>query len=149
MRFWDSSAILPLLVPETRTPALEALVRDDPAMVTWWATPVECRSALARLERDRRLDRRGCDDAERVLDAAARQWIEVPPTAAVREQACRMLRVHPLRAAEAMQLAAALVAAEFEPRSLPFITLDARLSEAAAREGFTTETAGPPGPGDS
>lgn len=136
MRFWDSSAILPLLVPERRTTALEALVRDDPAMVTWWSTPVECRSALARLERDGRLNRRSTGQAERVLDAGTRQWIEIPPTAAVREQAFRMLRVHPLRAADALQLAAALVASEFEPRSLPFVTLDNRLAEAAAREGF-------------
>jgi predicted nucleic acid-binding protein len=138
MKFWDSSAILPLLVPERRTASLEALVRDDLAMVAWWATPVECRSALARLERDGRLNRRGSDEAERVLDAAARQWIEIPPTATVREQAFRMLRVHPLRAADALQLAAALVAAEFEPRSLPFVTLDGRLAEAALREGFDT-----------
>jgi predicted nucleic acid-binding protein len=136
MRYWDSSAILPLLVPERRTAALEAILRDDPAMVTWWSTPVECRSALARLERDGRLSRRGTGQAERVLDAGARQWVEVPPTQAVREQAYRMLRVHPLRAADALQLAAALVASEFEPRTLPFVTLDARLAEAAGREGF-------------
>jgi predicted nucleic acid-binding protein len=71
-----------------------------------------------------------------MLDAGAQQWIEIPPTAAVREQAYRMLRVHPLRAADALQLAAALVASEFEPRALPFVTLDSRLAEAAAREGF-------------
>ncbi len=136
MRFWDSSAILPLLLPERRTAALEAMVRDDPAMVTWWSAPVECRSALARLERDGRLTRRGSAQAERALNAGARQWIEIPPTPAVREQAYRMLRVHPLRAADALLLAAALVASEFEPRSLPFVTLDSRLAEAAAREGF-------------
>lgn len=141
MRFWDSSAILPLLVPERRTPTLEALVRDDPAMVTWWGTPVECRSALARLERDGRLDRGETSQAERALDAGARQWIEVPPTPAVREQAYRMLRIHPLRAADALQLAAALVGAEFEPRTMALVTLDGRLAEAAAREGFEVVSA--------
>lgn len=136
MKFWDSSAILPLLVPERRTEALEAIVREDPAMVAWWSTPVECRSALARLERDGRLTRRGASQAERALDAAVRQWVEIPPTTPVREQAYRMLRIHPLRAADALQLAAALVAAEFEPRALPFVTLDSRLADAAAKEGF-------------
>jgi len=42
MRFWDSSALVPLFVLEERSPILEALVADDPDMVVWWASPVEC-----------------------------------------------------------------------------------------------------------
>ena len=66
----------------------------------------------------------------------AREWSEVLATDAVRGTALRMLRVHPLRAADSLQLAAAFVAAEHDPASLDFVSLDDRLIEAASREGF-------------
>jgi predicted nucleic acid-binding protein len=50
--------------------------------------------------------------------------------------ALRLLRVHALRAADSLQLAAAIVAAEHEPSALEFVSLDERLNEAASREGF-------------
>jgi predicted nucleic acid-binding protein len=55
----------------------------------------------------------------------------------LREWAVRVVRVHPLRAADAMQLAAAMTAAKMRPSSLEFVTADRRLAAAAAREGFT------------
>ncbi len=136
MRFWDSSAVLPLLVPEERSAALTELFRDDPAAAVWWATPVECASALARLERERRVTEAGWQAATERLRAAARGWTEVPPIDRVRDQAARLLRLHSLRAADALQLAAALVLADFEPRTLPLVTLDLRLAAVARREGF-------------
>ena len=136
MRFWDSSAILPLLVPEARTASLGEAIRDDPAVAVWWATQVECASALARLERESRLAESGGITAARRLATAARKWTEVPPLERVREQATRLVRLHPLRAADALQLAAALVLSDFEPRTLPFVTLDGLLAAAARREGF-------------
>lgn len=48
----------------------------------------------------------------------------------------RLLRVHRLRAADAVQIAAAIVAADFQPGSLEFVTLDVRQADAAEREGF-------------
>jgi hypothetical protein len=51
--------------------------------------------------------------------------------------ALRLLRNHPLRAADALQLAAALIASEETPQTLEFICLDDRLALAARREGFT------------
>jgi predicted nucleic acid-binding protein len=48
----------------------------------------------------------------------------------------RFLRVHSLRAADALQLAAAFIAAERRPPSLEVITLDERLADAARKEGF-------------
>ena len=53
-----------------------------------------------------------------------------------RKSAIRILRVHPLRAADALQLAAAIAAAEDNPATLPFVTFDDRLGQAAARDGF-------------
>jgi len=136
MKFWDTSALLPLLVEEPRTEAMQALLRDDPAAAVWWLTPVECWSALARLEREQRLTEQQVAQSARLLDEAARRWTEVPPIERVRDQASRLLRVHPLRAADALQLAAALVLSDFEPRTLPLVTLDGHLSTAARREGF-------------
>lgn len=136
MKFWDTSALLPLIVEEPRTKAMEALLRDDPAAAVWWLTPVECWSALARLEREQRLTEQEVAQSARLLDEAARRWTEVPPIERVRDQASRLLRVHPLRAADALQLAAALVLSDFEPRTLPLVALDDRLATAARREGF-------------
>jgi predicted nucleic acid-binding protein len=71
------------------------------------------------------------------LDALVRSWREVQPIRRVRQTAIRLLRVHPLRTADALQLAAAIVVAEEEPASVPFVTLDDRLAQAAEREGFS------------
>jgi uncharacterized protein len=113
------------------------MLEDDPAMLVWWATPVECVSALARRERDGALDSPGVAEAVDRLDALELHWDEVQPVARLRSQAIRLLRVHPLRAADALQLAAAIVAAEDQPRTLTFLTLDDRLALAAQREGFS------------
>lgn len=67
-------------------------------------------------------------------------WAEVGPTTGVREQAMRLVRVHSLRAANAVQLAAAIVASDFQPISLEFVTLDTRQAEAAEKEGFRVHT---------
>jgi uncharacterized protein len=136
MKFWDASAIVPLLVNEESTKALQALAVDDPAMLVWWATVVECASAIGRLERERALDPRAAVDAFERLKRLAEGWHEVDPTDGVREAAVRFLRVHPVRAAAALQLAAAFVAAERRPSSLEMITLDDRLALAARKEGF-------------
>ena len=61
---------------------------------------------------------------------------EVLPADSVRASAQRLLRVHPLRAADSLQLAAALLACEQDPPSLELVCLDDRLAEAAGREGF-------------
>jgi predicted nucleic acid-binding protein len=141
MNFWDASAIVPLLVEESTTTAMQALAADDPVMLVWWATEVECASAVARLERDGALAEADAHDAFDRLRQLARTWHEVDAGDAVRETAVRLLRVHALRSADALQLAAAYVAAERRPASLDIITLDDRLAAAARREGFHVRTA--------
>lgn len=136
MRFWDSSAILPLLVNEAASAKMLALVDQNPVIVTWWATRVECVSALARLERDQSLDVRATRAALLRLNALSRTWIEVPAIDDVRTHATRLLRTHALRAADALQLAAALIASDFQPSTLHLVSLDLRLADAAEREGF-------------
>ena len=142
MKFWDSSAIVPLLVVEQQRDELLALLQRDPRMLVWWGTLVECTAALARREREGALSVADAGTAlERLRDVAV-TWQEILPSDAVRSTAQRLLRVHPLRAADSLQLAAAIVAAEHEPTTLEIVTLDERLSEAASREGFRVRAVG-------
>ena len=136
MIFWDASAIVPLLVAEITTPQMQALAARDSDMLVWWGSAVECMSALARLERAAALDAKGMARASDRLKQLADGWHEIEPSEIVRETAVRFLRVHPLRAADALQLAAAFTAAERRPASLRVVTLDERLADAARREGF-------------
>jgi len=136
MKFWDASAIVPLLLAEPTTATLQSLAQKDPAMLVWWATEVECASAIARLERDGALQEPAVTDAFGRLRQLAGGWHEIDPSDAVRETAVRFLRVHPLRSADGLQLAAAFIAAERRPSSLELVTLDDRLAGAARKEGF-------------
>jgi predicted nucleic acid-binding protein len=136
MRFWDASAIVPLVVSDAATPAVSALFREDPGQVVWCLTEVEVHSALARRDRDGSLEREPGATALKSLGELARSWEEVVVLDIVRSRAIRLLRAHSLRAADALQLAAALVVSEERPESLPFVSLDDRLSDAARKEGF-------------
>ena len=136
MKFWDSSALVALLVRESRTTGMATLYREDPDVAAWWGTEVECASAVARLERGGMLDADGTEQALSRLDALRHRWQEIQPVADVKMTARRFLRVHPLRAADALQLAAAFVASGRRPATLEFVCLDTRLTDAARREGF-------------
>lgn len=136
MRYWDSSAVLPLCVDEPHSHGVKELLTEDPAMIVWWGTVLECRSALARVSRESRLDQSGVEDAARILSSLAGAWTEVQPVDDVRHTAARLLRVHPLRAADALQLAAALVWSGLRPEGYDLVCLDDRLRAAARKEGF-------------
>ena len=56
MKFWDTSAIIPLLANEPTRELLLAILDDDPEVIAWWGTPVEIASALARRERENVID---------------------------------------------------------------------------------------------
>jgi predicted nucleic acid-binding protein len=133
VKFWDASALVPLLVQEAATDLVMALVAKDPGMLVWWGSQVECVSALARLEREGALDRERADLAFARLNALAEAWHEIEPSEIVRESAIRFPRVHPLRAADALQLGAAFVAAERRPPSLEMVTFDDRLADIARK----------------
>lgn len=106
-------------------------------MVVWWGSAIECSSALARLHREGLLTDREEQAARDLLDLLRRSWYEILPGDGVREQALRLLRVHPLRAADALQLAACLEWSGTPARG-EFVTFDGHLQEAAHREGFRT-----------
>ncbi len=136
MRFWDTSAIVPLLVTEPASAAATAEFGRDPELLLWWGTGVECTLAFARLEREGRIAPQDVAAAADRLAILAGASGEVRPSERVRVLALRLLRTHVLQAGDAFQLAAAIVGAGESPNGLPFVTLDPRLARAAEREGF-------------
>lgn len=136
MSFWDSSAIVPLCVHEPASTLMRQISRAHGVPAVWWASLIECRSALERRARAGQLKRNQKRQAERLLEQLATAWTEVQPTLVLRERAMRLLAPHDLRAADALQLAAALVWAEERPAGRVFVCLDSRLRESAEREGF-------------
>ncbi len=137
MKFWDSSAIIPLCLREKRSEAMKGLMKDDEDIVVWWTTRIECLSALSRRQREGVLPSGDEAKARTVLSALAATWSEVQPTETVRLRAERLLSIHPLRAADALQLASALIWAQEAPRGLDFVCLDQTLREGALKEGFS------------
>ncbi|MGH7373556.1 MAG: type II toxin-antitoxin system VapC family toxin [Candidatus Rokuibacteriota bacterium] len=135
--FWDSSAVVPELVPESSSPVVVTLLRSDPAVALWWASPVECQSAIYRRHRDGALPEAGLTEALARLQMLVLHVDFIVPSERIRERAGRVLAAHALRAGDALQLAAALVWCEEAPQSDSFVCLDDRLREAARREGFT------------
>ena len=136
MKFWDTSALVPLVVDEAATEPARRLLSEDPAVIVWMLSGVELLSALARLGRTSS----GLEDLlpalrQDVLGQFTR-WATVTDVDGVRRRAERLVGVHPLAAADAMQLGAALVASSDRPETLEFVTLDRPLARAAQLEGF-------------
>lgn len=140
MNFWDSSAILPLLVCESTSEATRQYLDAHTDLAIWWATPVECLSALARLEREEKLDLSQMIAAQKNLDLIVASSVCVEATNQVRQLAQKLLRRYPLRAADSLQLAAACVLAGDVTRDYGFVCNDARLTLAASKEGFEVLT---------
>ncbi len=137
MKYWDASALVPLIVSESGTNLARSWLADDSAIVTWAWTRVEIASAIERRTREGALSRRDRRQVLERLDSFANTWDEVTEILAVRSRASLLLARHPLRAADAGQLGAALMVNEqLEGGSLPFMCLDRRLSEAAELEGL-------------
>jgi predicted nucleic acid-binding protein len=135
--FWDASALIPLLLPEARSTLLAEAAAGDRELTIWWGTPVECLSATYRRHRERPLQGGVLDAALARLRAVVEDVDAVAPTDDVRRRAGRLVAAHPLRAADALQLAAALTWCEEQPAGERFVCLDERLRDAARREGFT------------
>jgi predicted nucleic acid-binding protein len=136
MKFWDASALIPLCLHERETAALKKLAQAVEAVVAWWGSEVECWSTFARLRREKLLSLREESQAQDILRNLMHSWTEIEPGEAVREPAARVLRLHPLRAADSLQLASALVWCQGDPVHHDFVCLDERLRDAARREGF-------------
>jgi predicted nucleic acid-binding protein len=136
MRFWDSSAVVPLIVAQAASSQADAWLSEDPEIALWTLTAVEVASAVRRLVREGLLGEREANAAEARADELIETSHVVMNIETVKVQARRLLRLHSLRAADAMQLGAALEWAGSRPTDRLFVTLDAQLARAAAREGF-------------
>ena len=140
MRFWDSSAVVPLLVEQKPSPRVSAWVTEDDTMVLWTLTPVEVVSALGRLVREEALREEVARAAEVRMEELVRTCHVIVDVGAVKSLATRLLRLHSLRAFDALQLGAALHWAEGHPQGRTLHTLDGRLAMAALREGFAVKS---------
>lgn len=136
MKFWDTSALVPLIVDEPTTPAMRQALSRDRDVVVWMLTSVELLSTLGRLGR-------GTKELVDLLPGARldamdlfSRWVAVTHVEGVRRRAERLVGVHPLTAADAMQLGAALIASGDRPETLGFVTLDESLARSARLEGF-------------
>jgi predicted nucleic acid-binding protein len=136
VKFWDASAVVPLVALEKETRECRRLLAEDADVVVWFLTPVEVISALSRRLREKSLKPTEFSKAKAQLAALEGAWSEVISVERVRERARRLLEIHPLRAADSLQLAAALLTAEENPQGFAFVTLDRRLENAAEKEGF-------------
>lgn len=136
MRFWDSSAIVPLVCLEPTTPEVLEWYQQDSQVLVWALTSTEVLSALYRRFREGRLTSGELSDCSQNVQMLREDWSEVEALELVKQRAERLLRVHPLRAADALQLGAALLATQEQPQGINFVSFDQNLAAAAHKEGF-------------
>ena len=136
MRYWDASALAPLIVSEPASDWARGRLAEDDRIVTWAWSHTELVSAVERRAREGSLSRVQRRDVLARLDAFADRWDQVSDILAVRRRANALLGRHSLRAADAGQLGAALLVQEHLAQRLTFICLDQRLAEAAERESL-------------
>ena len=136
MRFWDSSAIVPLMVVEAGSARVRNWFDSDSEIIVWTLTRVELLSVIARRRREESRSAAMLTVARRNILRAWDGWSEITTVELVRRHAERLVESYPLRAADALQLGAALIAAEGDPTNLELVTLDRNLADAAEREGF-------------
>ncbi len=137
MMFWDSSAIIPLCIDEPKTGIVREIAKKDPSIIAWWDSEVECLSAFARLRREKHLNDQEEKQVRDLLSLLSSTWTEIEASQEIKDMANRLLFLHPLQAADSLQLAAALIWAQKSPKAHVFVCLDDRLREAARKEGFT------------
>jgi uncharacterized protein len=134
--FWDASALVPLCVHEITSRQAQSHLRTLMPVV-WWGSLVEVHSAVARLHRLGKLKDSGKQGALSRLNVLSQGWREILPADQLRDLAGRLLDIHDLRAADSLQLAAALTWCQQRPAKRNFVCGDQRLSEAAASAGFS------------
>jgi predicted nucleic acid-binding protein len=136
LEVWDASAVLCLLLNQKAADQLEAISATDEGVALWWGTRVEAVSCVCRLRHANTVGEGELTELLAAIERVSAEASEIEPSNEVRSTACRLLRVHELRAADALQLAAALVWAGHNPSGHGFVCLDRRLRQAAEREGF-------------
>ena len=134
--FWDTSAVVPLCCHQTASAEVRRVARGYGRMVVWWCPRVEAYGALARLRREGALTASGFQQTVARLSILSRAWLEVLPVESVPQRAEELLGRQIIRAADALQLAAALVWCQERPQRRAFVCFDERLAGAATQLGF-------------
>jgi predicted nucleic acid-binding protein len=129
---------MPLCALQPQTARAEALYKRYEIAV-WWATPVEMVSGLTRLRRMGDLGLSQFAAGKQRAEKLSLVWSMIQPVSSIANQACRLLEIYPLRAADALQLAAALEKCGQNPHGRILVTGDQRLAEAARLSGFSVE----------
>jgi len=135
--FWDTSAIVPLIIREEQTHSVKNILRDDKEMLVWWGTHTECFSAIQRRKLEQSISDASANHAKQLLKQISTHWTEVMPSQEVRNHAMRLLLRNPLRAADSLQLGAAMTWARARPLQHAFLSYDIKLNKAAEHEGFS------------
>lgn len=140
MNFWDTSALVALSADEQHRTLALRILESDSRMAEWWGASIEDVAAVSRREREGGLSTPEVSQLLNQLHALSQSWYEVGPNRRVKVLARRLFRVHPLQAADRLQLASALVSAAEDPSTIGFVCFDSRLNQAASREGFAIPT---------
>jgi len=105
--------------------------------VTWWVSFLEVYSAICRVHRAGEMSALDKAGAMLRLRQISGTWREIAPDDRVRDLAMQSLDKYSLRAADSLQLAAALVWCGERPARRNFICADHRLAQAANSAGFS------------
>ena len=132
--YFETSALVKLLIAELGTPDAEVLWDEAAGLVTSRLTYPECRAALAAAARAGRLTRSVLREAKAELERRWRQFVRVDIAEPVAMAAGDLAEHHSLRAYDAVHLASALEAGR--DASLLFVSFDQTLLGAARRSGL-------------
>jgi len=135
--FWDSSSLVPLCTTQAASAQAQQLVREY-SIVTWWATPLEVASAIQRLTRTGEITQQESTTAHLRYKKLLRASREIQASDAVRDRAEELLQSFPLKAADALQVAAAWVWTMSDPTGYTLISGDRQVLAAAQGLGFNT-----------
>lgn len=136
MRFWDSSAVVPLVFSEPTSESVNGLLPEDGDLTVWWGTWAECAATISRLRREGSPDEGSGKETCVALDNLTASWMEIEPTSVLRLLASLLSQILPLKTADNLRLAAALRWCGWDTSGAAFVRLDARLRRAAQDEGF-------------
>ena len=142
--FWDASALVPVCVHQVTTATAARHLKNLPPVV-WWATPVEIQCAISRLYREKLIADAGKRGAITRLAMMRTMWREISAEDRLRDLAIELVASYPLKTADSLQLAAALIWCDQRPVRRKFVCSDRRLSRAARSVGFEVlEISAPP-----
>lgn len=137
MRYFDTSALVKQYLQEAGSKIVLELLRTGEKVYTASLTYAETHAAFGRRTREGRLNR---DTSRRLALRFDKDWESydvVILSETVLRLARQLLYRHPLRSADAIHLASALLLARTSPTPRwAFVCADSRLCEAAEAQGF-------------